>query len=225
MSEAPAAIVCDAVTKTYTDGSDTIVALDSFSCEFRGGETIAVTGPSGSGKSTLLSLLAAIDYADHGTIRVGDLELGDLSTVEQADYRARYVSYLYPDFNLLPILTVYENLSLALSLKRLSEFEIDRRIRSTLDELELGDLAHRKPSALSSGQRARTGLARALAAGNPILIADEPTAHLDAENARLVADLLARTAAGGRLVVVATHDPAVAAYATRVVDLRNDARA
>lgn len=219
-ADATATIVCDRVTRRYANGPEAVLALSGFSGEFRAGEAVAVTGPSGSGKSTLLALLAAIDYADEGTIRVNGTELGGLSTVEQAEFRGQSISYLYPEYNLLPMLSVYENISLALSLKRLPEFEIDRRIRDTLGELDLTGLEYRKPSALSSGQRARAALARALAARNPVLIADEPTAHLDEDNAIRVARLLAQAAAAGHLVIIATHDPAVAAHADRAVELR-----
>lgn len=220
MSE-PVSVRCSRVTRRYTDGERNIVALDGFSVELRGGTSVAVTGPSGSGKSTLLGLLAALDYADEGTIHVDEVELGSLSTVEQAEFRARAVSYLYPEYNLLPMLTVYENIALSLSLQRLPEPEIDRRIRESLERLDVGGLAHRKPSALSSGQRARAALARAVAAGSRLLIADEPTAHLDAENAALVADLLATVGRDPeRLVVFATHDPDVAAVADSVIELR-----
>ncbi|MFW5689373.1 MAG: ABC transporter ATP-binding protein [Spirochaetota bacterium] len=221
MSDAAPTIRCTDVTRRYTDGDETVVALHEFTEAFGAGEMVAVTGPSGSGKSTLLALLAAIDYADEGTILVGETELGSLSTVEQAEFRATTVSYLYPEYNLLPMLTVYENISLALSLGRRSEAEIDARIRSSLERLELAAFAHRRPGALSSGQRARAALARAVATGTPVIVADEPTAHLDAGNALLVAELLAAIAREDEaLVVIATHDPAVAGHATRRVELR-----
>ncbi|MFP4113992.1 MAG: ABC transporter ATP-binding protein [Spirochaetota bacterium] len=214
-------VACSGVGKRYADGSNVVVALEGFSERFTTGEMVAVTGPSGSGKSTLLALLAAIDYADEGTIYVGDTELGTLSTVEQAAFRGERISYLFPEYNLLPMLSIYENLSLALSLKPLSEVEIDARIKASLRELGLSDLAHRRPGELSSGQRASAAIARAIAAGNPVLIADEPTAHLDAENAAHVARLLGDVARDGRhLVILATHDPVVADRADRVVRLR-----
>lgn len=217
----PVSVRCSRVTRRFTDGDRSIVALDDFSVELAGGTSVAVTGPSGSGKSTLLGLLAALDYADEGTIHVDAVELGGLSTVEQAEFRARAVSYLYPEYNLLPMLTVYENIALALSLQRLPEPEIDRRIRESLDRVGIAELAYRNPLALSSGQRARAALARAIAAGSRLLIADEPTAHLDARNASLVADLLATIGHDpDRLVVFATHDPDVAAAADTVIELR-----
>ena len=212
---------CRAVTRRYTDGGETITALEGFTETFSAGETVAVVGPSGSGKSTLLALLAAIDYADEGTIHAGDVELGSLSTIEQASFRAGHVAYLYPEHNLLPMLSVYENITLALSLRRLSEADLDLHARTALERLEIGDIAHRRPATLSSGQRARAGLARAIAGDTPLVIADEPTAHLDTENAMMVARLLVELAAdGSRLVVVATHDPAVAGFASRTIRLR-----
>lgn len=217
-------IRCSGVSRRYNDGNRITTVLHDFTERFRPGETVAVTGPSGSGKSTLLGLLAALDYADHGTIHVGATELGSLSSVEQTELRAGRISYLGPDHNLLPILSVYENISLALSLKRLSEPEIDRRIQESLRSLELSELAHRRPTELSSGQRARAALARALASDNPVLIADEPTAHLDARDATRVAGLCATFASDGRhLVILATHDPAVASRADRVIRLRPQA--
>lgn len=212
---------CTGVARRYTDGGETIVALDGFTDTFAVGEMVAVTGPSGSGKSTLLALLAAIDYADEGTIDVGEVELGSLSTIEQAAFRANHVAYLYPEHNLLPMLSVYENITLALSLRRLAEADLDLHARTALERLEIVDIAHRRPGTLSSGQRARAALARAIAGDTPVLVADEPTAHLDDENARMVARLLADLASdGSRLVVVATHDPAVASFANRTVRLR-----
>jgi ABC-type lipoprotein export system ATPase subunit len=221
LTDEPITIRCTNVTRRYVDGVQSVVALNQFTAAFGSGEIVAVTGPSGSGKSTLLALLAGIDYADEGTIFAGETELGSLSTVEQAEFRASTVSYLYPEYNLLPMLSVYENISLALSLKKLPEAEIDARIRAALARLEVTDVSYRRPAALSSGQRSRAAIARAIASENPVLIADEPTAHLDAQNALAVAELLAATASeDNRLVIIATHDPAVAAYAHRTVRLR-----
>ncbi|MFW5742550.1 MAG: ABC transporter ATP-binding protein [Spirochaetota bacterium] len=219
--DGPFKVRCTDVARRYTDGGETITALEGFTATFTAGESVAVTGPSGSGKSTLLALLAAIDYADEGTIYVGDVELGSLSTIEQATFRANRVAYLYPEHNLLPMLSVYENITLALSLRRLAEADLDLHARTALNRLEIGDIAHRRPATLSSGERSRAALARAIAGETQLLVADEPTAHLDLENSRMVARLLADLAAdGSRLVVVATHDPTVAGFATRTVRLR-----
>ncbi|MFP4551752.1 MAG: ATP-binding cassette domain-containing protein, partial [Spirochaetales bacterium] len=132
---APIAVQCSGVGKAYRDGEAEITALSEFSFEFATGELTAVTGPSGSGKSTLLSILAAIEYADEGRVEIGATELGTLSAIEQAEFRASTISYLFPDNNLIPMLSVYENITLALSVKRLPESEVDRRTRAALSSL------------------------------------------------------------------------------------------
>ncbi len=222
MTDATVLVDCARLSRSYPDGKEKIHALVDFTHAFVGGSMTAVTGPSGSGKSTLLALIAAMDYADSGEVRVGGTELGSLSTVEQAEIRAAHISYLFPSRNLIPVLSVYENLSLALSRKQLAEPVIDARIKETLEYLNVSEIAHRRPADLSSGQRARAALARAIAVGNPVLVADEPTAHLDRENSRVVADLLRSIASDPlRVVIVATHDPLVAETAHERVVLRD----
>lgn len=221
--EQPRTIIqCNDVSRQYADGARQVAALQEFTYAFPGGSLVAVTGPSGSGKSTLLSLLAAIDYATGGTIEMAGTELGSLSTVEQAEFRSLHISYLYPEFNLIPMLSVYENISLALSVKQLSEPEIDARIQQSLEFLAIEEHAYSRPGALSTGERARAGLARAVAAGNDVLIVDEPTAHLDKQNAITVANLLHTIASDpARCVIAATHDPVVTGAADLTVHLRD----
>jgi ABC-type lipoprotein export system ATPase subunit len=219
ITEEEPAIVCQALVKTYTDGESVVTAVDDFSADFLRGEMTAITGPSGSGKTTLLNLIAAIDYPDDGEVRAQGSCLSNLSRAEQADYRASYAGVVHSDSNLLPMLTVYENLSLALSLQKLTEAEIDSRIKSALGRVGIVDLAHRLPGALSSGERARAALARAVAMHSTVIIADEPTAHLDHETAGEIAHVLRALAESGTCVVVATHDAAVSDVATRVVML------
>jgi putative ABC transport system ATP-binding protein len=217
-----AIVRCTAVSRSYRDGRSSVAAVQEFSFDFPGAQLIAVQGPSGSGKSTLLSLIAAIDYADSGSIVIADTELGGLSTVEQAEFRAERISYLYPELNLIPMLSVYENMSLALSVKRLPEPTVDARIQESLRFLAIEDHAYRRPDQLSTGERARAALARAVACGNDVLVVDEPTAHLDEQNAQMVADLLLAVAADpDRTVIVATHDPIVAEAAHQTITLRD----
>jgi ABC-type lipoprotein export system ATPase subunit len=221
-SDKKTVVACRSVSRRYQDGVRQVDALQEFTFSFPGASLIAITGPSGSGKSTLLSIMAAIDYASSGTVEIAGTELGGLSTVEQSEFRAEHISYLYPEFNLIPVLSVYENISLALSIKHLPEPEIDARIQQSLEFLAIEDHAFDRPGTLSTGERARAGLARAIAAGNEVLIVDEPTAHLDEENARMVADLLHTVADDpDRTVIVATHDPVVAEAAHLTIRLRD----
>ena len=212
-------IACQGLVKTYADGDSVVTAVDRFSANFLRGEMTAITGPSGSGKTTLLNLIAAIDYPDDGEVWAQGSRLSSLSRAEQADYRAGYAGIVHSESNLLPMLTVYENLSLALSLQKLAEAEIDSRIRRALESVGIDSLAHRLPGALSSGERARAALARAVAMHSAVIIADEPTAHLDHESAGEIAQVLRTIAESGTCVVVATHDFAVSDVATRVITL------
>ncbi len=217
---------CVGVSKRYTDGDSTISAIENFSASFTPGSLVAITGPSGAGKSTLLAMLAALEHPDEGSIlfRAND-ELHDLETFgsdEQVAYRGRWVSFLYPEENLLPMLSIYENIALSLSVKNMPEPEIDARIKRSLADLEIPDLAHRQPTKLSTGERSRAALARAIAGGNPVVLVDEPTAHLDQERASVVADLL-HDLAGPRIVIVATHDPIVMERADHSISLRRNA--
>jgi putative ABC transport system ATP-binding protein len=212
-------IICRDVVRTFDNGGETVVAVDELSVEFAAGEMTAVVGPSGSGKTTLLNLLAAIDYPTSGEIEAGGTLLSTLSVTEQADYRATTASIVHCDHNLLPMMTVYENLSLSLSLRRLAEVEVDRRITEALDATAIGELADRLPGNLSAGQRARAALARALAMGTEVIVADEPTSHLDHPTAVEIAAVLRDLAEGGVCVIVATHDPSVWDAAHRVVRL------
>jgi ABC-type lipoprotein export system ATPase subunit len=214
-------ISCRNLVKTFSDGEATIVAVDRFSASFVTGEMVAVTGPSGSGKTTLLNLISAVDYPDSGEIESNGFRLSQLSTTEQADYRARHVSIVHSDHNLLPMMTIYENISLSLSLCALSEFESDRRIRDSLESVGIAELAHRLPGAISSGERARAALARAAAMSTPAIVADEPTAHLDHKAALEIATLLRAIAEDGRCVIVATHDATVSGKAHRRIRLRD----
>ncbi len=220
---AEVAVRCRGIGKSYRDGETAITALTEFSFDFAFEQLTAVIGPSGSGKSTLLGILAAIEYADEGSVEIGDTELGSLSSVEQTEFRASTISYLFPDNNLIPMLSVYENITLALSAKKLPESEIDRRTRAALSQLGIEDLSDRRPAKLSSGQRSRAAIAGAIASENPILIIDEPTARLDAANASVVARLLRDIASSSRrCVIVATHDPLVTNVATGTVNLGED---
>lgn len=201
------------LSKSYQDGDRTIEVLTRLDLELAPGRSLAVTGPSGSGKSTLLNILAGIVPCDDGEV---DLQLGERAfAVHTAGERARtqmrrqYIGYVYQFFNLVPTLTVLENVRLPGRLNKRKD--TDQRALSLLDEFGLGDRAQVFPEVLSGGEQQRVAVARALLLKPPLLLADEPTGNLDADNSAHVADLLFDHAGQmGVSVIVATHSDAVA---------------
>jgi putative ABC transport system ATP-binding protein len=189
------------------------------------GQLTAIVGPSGSGKTTLLHMIGGVEHADSGSIVAAGADLGELSSSEQTVFRAQSVSFVFADLNLLPVLSIYENISLGLALLRLAGPEAHRRTMSALDLVGLADRAHRLPATLSSGERQRAAVAKALARESPLVIADEPTAHLDHDLALEITDLLRRLAVDhDSCILIATHDRAVADEADEVLRLKDGRR-
>ncbi len=218
-------VVCTEVSKSYSDGDQAVVAVSELSMEAHAGQVTAVVGPSGSGKTTLLHLIGGVEHADSGSIVAAGVDLGELNSSEQTAFRAQTVSFVFADLNLLPVLSVYENISLGLTLLRLAEPEAHRRTMSALDLVGLTDRAHRLPATLSSGERQRVAVARALARESTLVIADEPTAHLDHDLALGITALLRRLVADhGSCVLMATHDRAVADEADQILRLEDGRR-
>lgn len=192
------------VSKSYLEGDRTHRVLVGASASVEGGRRVAILGPSGSGKSTLLNLLSGIDLPDSGTVRVGDVDIGALSERERTLFRRREIGFVFQFFNLLPTLTVIENLLLPLELSgRESEAA---RATELLEAVGLADRADTFPDRLSGGEQQRVAVARALVHSPGLLLADEPTGNLDVDTGSTVIDLLDRlvTEAGTTLVVV-TH--------------------
>ncbi|MBB5867513.1 putative ABC transport system ATP-binding protein [Allocatelliglobosispora scoriae] len=198
-------------------GEETL-AVAGVSLTVRAGERVAVAGPSGSGKSTLLSLLAGLDEPDGGTVRVAGHPVSHRPEEERARIRATSIGMLYQYGNLLDHLTVAQNLRFAHGLAgHRTRFDLAER----LEAVGAGGLADVLPAALSGGQAARAGLAVALVNDPPLLIADEPTAELDADAEQQILDLLAAQAAAGTAIVLASHSPRVLAVCDRVIRLRD----
>ena len=216
------AIRAKSICKHFRDGAEVRPVLDSVSFNLPKGAVLALMGPSGSGKSTLLNLLAATLQADAGSLEVttadGIIELGQLTEVERTRYRRGQVGYVFQFFNLIPTLTVRENVLLPLELNRrenLAEEAVDR-----LHSLGMSSRLDDYPEHLSGGERQRTAIARALAHRPVLVLADEPTGNLDAANAILVADMLIdHVRAAGSALVLATHDARVADRADQVLRL------
>jgi putative ABC transport system ATP-binding protein len=208
------------LTKSYTKGSQTVPVLRELSLSVNAGEFLALMGPSGSGKTTLLNLIAGIDRPTGGAIRVGGQDLSRMSRTRLAGWRAAHVGYIFQLYNLIPVLTAFENVELPLLLLPLNRGERRRRVQVALDAVGLLDRYDHYPRQLSGGQEQRVAIARAIVADPTILVADEPTGDLDADTAAATLTLLGRlNEEMGKTLVMVTHDPRAAATARRLVHL------
>jgi putative ABC transport system ATP-binding protein len=208
------------VTKVFRQGKLEVPALRGVDLEVEAGEFLAVVGPSGSGKTTFLNLVGALDVPTSGELRVLGRPVAELSRAERAEMRLRSLGFVFQAYNLMPVLSAVENVEFVLELRGGAAAERRARAMEVLEELGLGDLARRRPAELSGGQQQRVAVARAVAARPRLVLADEPTANLDGENAEvlmhLMRDLRDRH---GMTFVFSTHDPRVVAHAVRVVTL------
>lgn len=209
------------VHKSYQEGGRTHAVLAGASVSIEPGARVAVLGPSGSGKSTLLNLVSGIDLPDSGTVRVAGRDLADLQERERTLFRREHVGFVFQFFNLIPTLTVEENLALPLELNGVEE---RTRIRELLGEVGLGDRADSFPDRLSGGEQQRVAIARALIHRPGLILADEPTGNLDQETGAVVVELLERLVqeAGATLVVV-THARTLADRMDRIVRVEHGA--
>jgi putative ABC transport system ATP-binding protein len=214
------AIEVSDLVKTYPLPAGDVVAVDHISLAVEPGELVAVVGRSGSGKTTLLNLLAGIDRPTSGTVRVAGADLGSLSESDLASWRGENVGLVFQFFQLLPTLTVIENVLLPMDFaKKIPVRERRDRARQLLERVGVGDQADKVPATLSGGQQQRAAIARALANEPPLLLADEPTGNLDSATAEAVLELFADLNADGQTIVVVTHERDIRAIAGREVTL------
>jgi putative ABC transport system ATP-binding protein len=208
------------VRKTYKKGDLEVTPLRDTDLEVMTGEFFALMGPSGSGKSTLLNLVAGIDKATAGRVVVFGEDITDWSEDDLAEWRNRAIGYIFQQFNLMPVLTAYENVELPLLLLPLNGSQRRRQVQTALELVGLADRANHYPRQLSGGQEQRVAIARALAADPRILLCDEPTGALDRQSAEVVLELLRSLNKDyGKTILLVTHDPHVAAQASRVLHL------
>ncbi len=199
------------VCKTYRRGSQTIPVLQDINLEINEGDFIALMGPSGSGKSTLLNLIAGIDKADCGSITIGGVDITTLSETELARWRGLHVGFIFQFYNLIPVLTAYENIELPLLLSDLSKKERREHVEMTLEMVSLSDRSEHFPSQLSGGQQQRVAIARAVVTDPTILVADEPTGDLDRVSAAEILGLMERLNTQlSKTIIMVTHDPRAA---------------
>ncbi len=214
------AIEVSDVVKAYPLGAGEVLAVDHLDLDIAQGEFVAVVGRSGSGKTTLLNLLAGIDRPTSGTVRVADADLGSLSESGLATWRGRNVGLVFQFFQLLPTLTVAENVMLPMDFaKQIPVGQRRDRARQLLERVGIGDQADKLPATLSGGQQQRAAIARALANDPPVLLADEPTGNLDSATADAVLELFAELNTEGRTIVVVTHERDIRSIVGREVTL------
>jgi len=207
-------------TKIYYKGGVEILTLDHVTLNIEAGEFVALMGPSGSGKTTLLNLLGGLDTPTSGEVSVCGEDLAQLSSRELARWRADHVAFIFQAYNLLPVLTAYQNVELPLTLLPLRRAERRRHVETALSIVGLSDRMNHRPEELSGGQEQRVAIARALATDPQLLLADEPTGDLDAHSAAEVMDLLVQLNRDfKKTIIVVTHDPKVANTARRQLHL------
>ncbi|MSU36954.1 MAG: ABC transporter ATP-binding protein [Pedosphaera sp.] len=208
------------LSKLYRQGDINIAALHDVSLDIASGEFIVLMGPSGSGKSTLLHIIAGIDRPTHGSCRVQDTDVARLNESQLADWRNRNVGFVFQSFNLIPVLTAFENVELPLLLTGLNASRRRQQVTTALNLVGLGDRQDHLPRQLSGGQEQRVAIARALVTDPPLIVADEPTGNLDAKSATDVLEILRNLSQqAGKTVIMVTHDPKAAAYGTRQLHL------
>ncbi len=196
------------VCKSYQRGSQSIRVLENISLEMKKGGFLALMGPSGSGKSTLLNLIAGLDYVDHGTIEVDGVSITTLSEAELTRWRSVNVGFIFQFYNLIPVLTAFENVELPLLLTVLSKRERQEHVSAALSVVQMEDRIDHYPNQLSSGQQQRVAIARAIVTDPTILVADEPTGDLDRASAKNVLELMDRLNRDlGKTIIMVTHDP------------------
>ena len=208
------------VYKSFARGAEKIDVFAGLTLDVEQGSFTALMGPSGSGKSTLLNLIAGLDKPTSGVVRVNGAEVSAMSASQLASWRAENVGFVFQSFNLLPVLTAYQNVELPLLLTRLSRKDRDERIRIALGVVGLEDRMNHYPRQLSGGQEQRVAIARAIVADPTLVLLDEPTGQLDAKSSQEVLTLLARlNAEFGKTILIVTHDPAAASRAKRQLHL------
>ena len=215
-----ALIKCHNLTKEYTKGDNVIRPLDDLSLEVPEGMFLALMGPSGSGKTTLLNLIAGIDQPTSGTLEIDGQDIAHLSRSKLAQWRSRYIGYIFQLYNLVPVLTAYENVELPLLLHSMTRKQRHERVATALDLVGIADRHDHYPRQLSGGQEQRVAIARAIVTDPRIIVADEPTGDLDKPSAHAVMNLLQRLNDELNItLIMVTHDPATAEYADKTLHL------
>jgi putative ABC transport system ATP-binding protein len=207
--------------KTYVMGDEEIHALRGVFISIERGEYVAIMGPSGSGKSTLMNLIGCLDTPTKGSYLLNDKEVASMNDDELARIRNEEIGFVFQTFNLLPRATALHNVELPLVYAGIAAKARQERARQALEKVELTQRASHRPNELSGGQRQRVAIARALVNNPSILLADEPTGNLDSKTGNEIMGVFARLHETGNTIILVTHEPEIAAYAHRVISIRD----
>jgi putative ABC transport system ATP-binding protein len=217
-----AALELSQVTKTYRRGTEAVNALNGFTLSVPEGSFLALAGPSGSGKSTALHIMGALDTPNSGTVLVKGHPVHTYSERTRTDLRRRYLGFVFQSYNLIPVLTAWENIEYVLQLQDIGHAERASRTNAVLKEVGLSDRAHHFPAQLSGGQQQRVAIARAIVGNPSVVLADEPTANLDSRTGLALIDLMIDlNEQKGVTFVFSTHDQKILDKAHRVVQLED----
>jgi putative ABC transport system ATP-binding protein len=209
------------VHKVYPMGEVSVPALRGINLTIHPGEFVAIMGPSGSGKSTLMHLLGCLDLPSDGVVQLDGKDITTLDEYTLAQIRGKKVGFVFQTFNLIPTLTAQENVELPLFFQGVPREKRRARAAELLRKVGLDGRLHHKPAQLSGGERQRVAIARALANDPEIILADEPTGNLDSESGKAILELLAQLHREGKTIILVTHNPEAAAYAQRIVRIRD----
>jgi len=209
-------------TKLYRLGKTVIEALRGVTLEIEKGEFLCIAGPSGSGKTTLLNLIGCLDKPTSGMVEIEGRDVTKLSRYELAMIRRRRIGFVFQTFNLIPVLSAYENIEFPLILKGINAKAREKRLQQVLEAVDLEEFARHRPDELSGGQQQRVAIARALVTDPAIILADEPTANLDSETGQAIIELMHEmNRKNGTTFIFSTHDPKVMERASRVINLKD----
>ena len=209
------------LSKNYNSGEECVMALADAHLNIERGEFISVMGPSGSGKSTLLTILGGLNHPTKGDVVVDEIPIYKLSLEKLADFRREYLGFIFQSFQLIPYLTVIENVMLPLSITKRSNREQAKMADEILERIGLRGKERRLPDQLSGGEQERVAIARALVNSPPILMADEPTGNLDSKTGKEIMDLFKTLNEEGQTIVMVTHNPENMAFSTRTIFLKD----
>jgi putative ABC transport system ATP-binding protein len=212
-------IEINTLSKTYESGEECVLALVDVDLKIEKGELISVMGPSGSGKSTLLTILGGLNHPTRGEVMVDDIPIYKLPMERLADFRREYLGFIFQSFQLIPYLTVMENVMLPLSITEKSNREQVQMAEGILGRMGLKGKERRLPDQLSGGEQERVAIARALVNSPPILLADEPTGNLDSKTGKEIMDLFKCLNEEGQTIIMVTHNPENVAFSSRTIQL------